>query len=201
MPTPEEPAPAQPSNPALHARVTSSITRAFFEEMAESGYGQTSVDAIVRRAGVGKAALYRRWPTKKAMAIALISDAAVRSEPAPDTGSLHGDISSLVHRLSAVLGDPLVGRVVLAVTAESSRDPELENVLRESVEGPRRANLSAMLLRAIDRGELRADCDIDLALDLIAGALYWRVLVRRQGWDAGQLDRLSAALTKAITAI
>lgn len=193
--------PPRVQGPNLRPRVTDAIAAAFFEELAESGYGQLSVDAIVRRAGVGKAAVYRRWATKKAMAIALISQVAVRDEPAPNTGSLRGDIAELVGRLSVLLGGPLVGRVILSVVSESGRDTELEAVLRESVEGPRRVNSAQMLHRAIARGELGPDVDIDLALDLIAGPLYWRMLVRRQGWNDGQLDRLVTAITAGILAL
>jgi len=187
--------------PTLQNRVTAAITAAFFDELAEVGYGQMSVDSIVRRAGIGKAAVYRRWPTKKAMAIALISEVAVRAEETPDTGTLRGDLIALIRQLDTLLSHPLTARIIPAVVAEAARDPELEAVLRFTVEGPRRQTQAEILHRAIHRGELSPDCDIDLALDLIAGPLYWRLLVRRKNLNAGASYRLAEGLVAAIAAV
>ena len=187
--------------PALQNRVTALITAAFFEELAEVGYGQMSVDAIVRRAGVGKAAIYRRWPTKKAMAVALISQVAVHADQVPDTGTLRGDLVALITRMSTVLRDPLTSRIIPAVAAEAGRDPELERLLRATVEAPRRATIAEILRRAISRGELPADCDVDLALDLVAGPPYWILLVRRRDLDAATIERLTDGLVAAAVAV
>ncbi len=185
----------------LQGRVTAAITAAFFEELAEVGYGQLSVDSIVRRAGVGKAAIYRRWPTKNAMAVALISDVAVRGDLVPDTGTLRGDLVALLNQLSAAMRHPLASRIIPAVVAEAGRDPELERVLRDTIEIPRRAGVADIVHRAIARGELPDDCDVELALDLIAGPLYWRQLVRRRDLDAAGIERLAPGLAVAMGAI
>ena len=185
----------------LQGRVTAAITAAFFEELAEVGYGQLSVDSIVRRAGVGKAAVYRRWPTKDAMAVALISQVAVRGDQVPDTGALRGDLVALLSQMSTALSHPLASRIIPAVVAEAGRDPELEVVLRDTVEAPRRAAVADIVHRAVARGELPRDCDVELALDLIAGPLYWRRLVRRGDLDAAGIDRLADGLAAALRAI
>lgn len=165
------------------------------------GYGQLSVDAVVRRAGVGKAAVYRRWPNKRAMAVALIAKAAVREELAPDTGTLHGDVTMLMSQMCQALRHPLASRVIPAVAAEAGRDRELELMLRDTVEAPRRTGVSAIIQRAIARGELPSDCDVELALDLLAGPLYWTLLVRRRDLDAAGLARLTEGVLAAIAAI
>ncbi len=185
----------------LQDRVTAAISTAFFEELAEVGYGQMSVDAIVRRAGVGKAAVYRRWPNKTAMAVALIAKAAVTEQSVPDTGTLHGDLVMLMSHLSTALRHPLASRVIPAVVAEAGRDRKLELVLRETVEAPRRARVAGILQRAVGRGELPSDCDVELALDLVAGPLYWRLMVRRRDLDAASIVRLADGLVAAIAAI
>jgi AcrR family transcriptional regulator len=191
---------ATPRRP-LQDRVTDAISTAFFEELAEVGYGQLSVDAVVRRAGVGKAAVYRRWPNKSAMAVALIAKAAVSEELVPDTGTLHGDLVVLMSQMSTALRHPLASRVIPAVAAEAGRDRELELVLRETVEAPRRASIARILHRAIARGELPSDCDLELALDLVAGPLYWRLLVRRRDLDAASRARLADGVLAAIAAV
>jgi AcrR family transcriptional regulator len=186
---------------ALQDRVTAAITRAFFEELAEAGYGRMSVDAIVRRAGVGKAAVYRRWPGKHAMAVALISEVAMRGAPMPDTGSLRGDLVALMSGLRTAMRHPLASRIIPAVAAEGGRDPELERVLRDTIEAPRRASAAQIVHRAVARGELPRDCDVELALDLMIAPLYWRLLVRRRDLDAASIERLADSLAAALAAL
>ena len=185
-------------DPRLHDRVTAAITEAFFVEVAEVGYGKLTVDSIVRRAGVGKAAVYRRWPTKKAMAIALITNITARADGPPDTGSFRGDVLALTEQMTAVFRHPLAGRIIPAVAAEMDRDPELEMLLRDTVEGPRRLRYAELVRRGIDRGELPADCDVDVALDILIGPLYWRLLVRRKVLDPDAVERLANGLVAAV---
>lgn len=182
----------------LRGRVTTAITQAFFVELAEVGYGKLAVDSIVKRAGVGKAAVYRRWPTKRDMAIALISDVVIQANEPPDTGSLRGDVVALIQQMTALFHHPLVSRIVPAVAAEAARDQELEALLRDTIEGPRRVSYAEILRRGIKRGELPADCDVDLALDFLIGPLYWRLLVRRSALDHNATIRLSNGLIAAI---
>lgn len=187
------------SESQLQNRVTTAIAHAFFAELADVGYGRMTVDSIVRRARVGKAAVYRRWPTKKAMAIALLTNITVEANEPPDTGSFQGDVLALITQLAAVFDDPLAKRIVPAVAAEAGHDLELEKMLRDTVEGPRRQSYSVLLHRGIERGEIPGDCDVDLALDLLIGPLYWRLLVRRKTLDMASLERLAAALTAAVS--
>jgi AcrR family transcriptional regulator len=189
-------------NPAvLRDSVTAAITQAFFEELAEVGYGRMSVDSIVRRAGVGKAAVYRRWASKDAMAVALISEVALSGAPLPDTGSLRGDLLALLTGLHKGMRHPLASRIIPAVVAEAGHDPELERMLRDTVEASRRASGEHIVHRAVARGELPNDCDTDLALDLMIAPLYWRLLVRKRDLDAAGIERLADSLAAALAAV
>ena len=87
-----------PAGPKLQLEVTEAITDAFFEELADVGYGRLSIDAVARRAGVGKAAIYRRWKSKLDLTVALISDVAVRAIDVPDTGTLLDDVREYLNR-------------------------------------------------------------------------------------------------------
>jgi len=187
-------------DPQLHGRVTTAITEAFFVELAEVGYGRLTVDSIVRRAGIGKAAVYRRWPTKRAMAIALITSVTAQADEPPDTGSFQGDVLALTQQMTTVFHHPLASRIIPAVAAEMGRDPELEMLLRDTVEGPRRLSYAELLHRGINRGELPADCDVDVALDILIGPLYWRLLVRRKALDLDAIERLATGLAAAVIA-
>ncbi len=202
MPAPQTPAEDQTRHgrrgPNLDDRVTAAIRDAFFEELAADGYGRISVDSIVRRARVSKAAVYRRWPSKDEMATALITDIAVHTIATPDSGSLRGDVVAFLTATHDAMRHPLAARIIPAVLAEAIRNPALAKLLRQTVETPRRTNAEHMLRRAIDRGELPPDCDLELALDHMIGALYFHALVRQRDLDRPAIGRLADGLIAAI---
>src|SRR5882724_7901658 len=88
--------------PVLQDDVTEAIESAYFAELADVGYGRLSIDAVAKRAAVGKAAVYRRWRSKLDMTMALVSKTAVAAVDVPDTGTLRGDIVREPRRLKAV---------------------------------------------------------------------------------------------------
>ncbi len=183
----------------LQENVTSAIAAAAFAELAETGYARMSMEAVARRAGVGKAALYRRWDSKDAMLIDLVG--RVIREYAlieADTGSLRGDVEAYLRATAVQLGGPLVSRIAPDFLGESPRNPALSAAMRQAIATPRREHADAMLRRAADRGELPADLDHDLALDLLIAPLGFRLLVLRGTADDGYLRRLADATVAAL---
>jgi AcrR family transcriptional regulator len=175
---------------------TASITDAVLAELAASGYGRLSMEAVARTAGVGKSALYRRWPGKREMVAAALGALSVPSEPPPDTGTLRGDVRGLLDGMLAWLTHPQIARILPDVSAEAVREPELAEALRTAVGSPRRDAARVVLDRASARGELGVSPE--LALDLIGAPLYWRLSVRHAGVEPGELDELADALTRAL---
>lgn len=161
----------------LQDDVTRAITAAFFREWARVGYAALSIEAVAKRAGVGKAAVYRRWSSKLAMASELLLEVGVGMARAPDTGSLEGDVRAFLDAAYNVLRHPLVRRILPDLHAEMRRSAPLARAIRTSLQVERRAMGEALLRRAIDRGELSASIDVDLALDLLGGLLYWRLII------------------------
>ncbi|MGW1988393.1 TetR/AcrR family transcriptional regulator [Streptomyces collinus] len=186
--------------PRLDDRTTIAIQAAFFEELAAVGYGRLSVDSIVKRAGVSKAAVYRRWPSKADMVTAMIAEVATGAVEMPDTGSLRGDMVAFLTATYDGMRHPLAARIIPAILSEAGRDDALAATLRETVEAPRRAHAERLLRRAIERAELPTDCDLDLALDHMIGTLYFRVLVRRQDLDRPAIHRLADGTIAALAA-
>jgi AcrR family transcriptional regulator len=185
----------------LRQRVTDAITEAAFVELAETGYARMSMEAVARRAGVGKAALYRRWPSKQAMLTELIRDRVTGTIPAaPDTGALHTDLRDLLASIRRQLASPLLARIGAGLLAEASHDDALAEVLYTGVAAPRRAAADAMLRSAIDRGELPAGLDTELAADLLIAPLAFRMLVMRGDSDDEYLDALTNATEAALKA-
>jgi AcrR family transcriptional regulator len=186
--------------PVLQDDVTDAIAAAFFEELAQVGYGRLSVDAVARRAGVGKAAIYRRWPTKQAMAVALVSEVAVAAVDIPDTGTLRGDVRGFLANADTAMRHPRAGRIVPDLFAEATRNPELADALLAGIRDPRRTKAAQLLRRAVDRGELPEGTDLELGMDFLAGPLYWRLAVIRTPVAEDYLDRLTDRILGALTA-
>jgi AcrR family transcriptional regulator len=169
--------------------------------LAEHGYARLSMEAVAKRAGVGKSALYRRWPSKQEMATSVISEATVAQAPSTaDTGSLRDDLRATVNALMAWLAHPQFSRILPDLVAEMARNPELGDVVDAVVCGPRREPAATMFQRAVERGELRADIDLELTLDLFAAAIHWRLTVRAAQAEPGYVDRLIDTILRGIGA-
>jgi AcrR family transcriptional regulator len=184
----------------LRDDVTEAIRAAVFEELASVGYGRMSIEGIARRAGVGKAAVYRRWRSKLPLVLDVVSAVAALGVPSPDTGTLLGDVRTLLEVTARALRHPIASQIIPDLLAEASRNPEIELALHEALRGTQRGIAELIVRAAVDRGELAASTDIDLALDLITGPLYWRLTVMRSPLPKGHLDRLAAGTVAALGA-
>lgn len=190
----------QPSGAAVQRpELTEALRRALFREWAAQGYRALSLERVAARAGVGKAALYRRWPSKAAMAADALDAVGVTITDVPDTGSLEGDVRALLGSLRRVLRHPLVRRILPDLQAERGRASEVEGVLAPFT-AARRARGLALIERAVARGEMAREADVELALDLLAAPIYWRMIVVRGRSDLAYLDRLTGVLTAALQA-
>src|ERR1700712_1303002 len=137
--------------------VTDAITTAAIDELMESGYARLAMDRVARRAGVGKSAIYRRWPSKQHMIVDGLALLSIPTGPAPDTGSLRGDLRAMLQSCYDWLTDPRIRAVLPDLIAESDRNPVLAEAVAHHVTRPRLAWSRTMLDRARDRGELAAE--------------------------------------------
>jgi len=186
--------------PVLQQEVTEAIASAFFEQLAEVGYGRLSIEAVAKRAGAGKAAVYRRWRSKAEMTIELISQVALAAIDVPDTGTLHGDISQYLQNGYAALRHRLASKIIPDLLAEAARNPELADALQQTVRDPRRVKARQILDRAVERGWLPQDIDMDMCLDFLGGPLYWRVTVIQSPIESDYFDRLTDKIIAAFNA-
>jgi AcrR family transcriptional regulator len=186
---------------ALRQKVTDAITEATFAELAENGYARMSMEGIARRAGVGKAALYRRWSSKEEMLTELIRQAVEDTlPPLPATGAFHTDLRELLGTLRGQLANPAVRSIGPGLVAEATHTSALEEVLKNSVAAPRRVAARALFQAAIDRGELPARLDLELAMDLIIAPLGFRMLIMGGESDDEYLETLTNAIEAALRA-
>ena len=176
------------------------IDRAVLEvtlrQLADPGFGRMSLEAIAAEAGVGRAALYRRWPDKAALATAALEHLRV-SEAQTRTGDTRRDLITQLERVrrfyTQLRGMAMVG----ALLAEEERHPELLARFRERVVGPRREQLRAVLVEGQARGDIRADADLDVAAAALVGTFYARYLAGDRfppRWSETVVDALWPAL-------
>ncbi|MGI0119949.1 TetR/AcrR family transcriptional regulator [Zooshikella sp. RANM57] len=191
--------PRTPSGAAVMQKsVTQAIERAMFEEWAKVGYSAFTIEAVAKRAGVGKAAIYRRWPSKLAMVNDCVTRVGTDLITSPNTGNLHSDIRLMLEQLRRILRHPLVTRILPDLHAELPRTPELASHIRSAVQAQRRSSAETVLRNAMSRKELAADLDIDLALDALGSIIYWRIIVTKKRADNAYLDRLTAFIVKGL---
>jgi AcrR family transcriptional regulator len=174
--------PGRPRSPEAHA----AILRAALELAVEGGLRGLSMEAIAARAGVGKATIYRRWKSKEALFAEAIASIALNPQ-VPDTGSVRGDFEA-ASRAAVGRMAPEAFRVLPRLLADAADDPDLLEALQQSLVRPRRAAIAAIVRRGVERGELRADLDVDLVSEMLLGPMIARVLM--SGGDPGAIEVL-----------
>ena len=180
--------------------LTDAIHEAVLEELAAQGYGRLSIEGVARRAGVGKTTIYRRWDSKLQMVIDVVSAIAVQGMALPDTGTLRGDLRAMLTVASMALRHPLALQIIPDLLAEAARNPQISATLQTALRETQVSFTSLVLQKAIDRGELDPGADVQLALDLAIGPLYWRLAVVRSKLPKGYLDELADRAAAALTA-
>jgi AcrR family transcriptional regulator len=165
------------------ARADAAILEATLALIAEGGVEALRVDDVAERAGVGKATIYRRYRSKDELVVAAVA-ALVGEIKVPDTGSTEADLRSLMRDAVRVYGREPAAHAMPALIAAMNRDPNLARATREDFLAARRNALRTVIERGIERGELRADLDVELALDVLGGPLFYRLLVTGGPIDA-----------------
>lgn len=163
--------PGRPRSERAHR----AILGAALELVAERGYDGLTMEGIAERAEVGKATIYRRWSNRDEV-LEAASEAFVREIGVPDTGAIRSDLLALLAGAIRVYGG-LPGRVMPGLVSAMALNPELARTVREGFLASRREALRGVIERAIRRGELRADVDVEIVLDLLGGPLFYRLLV------------------------
>ena len=157
-------------------RARRAILDAAAELLLLRGLGAVSMDAVAERAGVSKATIYRWWPSKEMLALDALLDWAAATAPPRDTGSLRGDVLALLRPWVREIRHRPFGPVIAALLNEAQSDPKFADAYRTRFVEPRRDAMRAVFARAAERGEVPADLDVEVALDLLYGAVYHRLL-------------------------
>jgi AcrR family transcriptional regulator len=155
------------------ARVVEDVLKATLEEIGRSGYEALRMEDVATRSGVNKTTIYRRWPTKVDLVSAAMRHLAPPPEP-PETGSVRSDLLTLLGALVTRAESPL-GRGILRMMVNEGTHPEVGLVKRAMDADYVRAR-SLVVERAIERGELPRDTDVELVVELTFAPVFRRVI-------------------------
>jgi AcrR family transcriptional regulator len=168
----------------------------------EVGYRKLTIEAIAARAGVGKQTIYRWWPSKGAVVLDGFL-AAVNESPddlsLPDTGDVAADLRAVVRAIVAELADATLSGTTRALMIEMQDDPEFADMVRERLLAPQLRAIADRLRAAQQAGQLRADLDLPVAVELLVGPLYHRWLLRTAPLTDGYADTVTELAMRALS--
>ena len=163
--------------------------------IGEVGFGRTTIEAVAERSGVARSTIYRHWPDRTDLLGEAI-DCKIAHVPFPQTGDLREDLVTLLLELTARLGSPTAGPMLMSLIAEARRDPKMD-ALQERFTTARFGRLRSILTAAADRGDLPAGVDVDQLSEDIIAPVFFRAFIRRspldQEWVEQHIDRLLSA--------
>jgi AcrR family transcriptional regulator len=166
--------------------------------LREHGYDRLTLDAVATTARASKATLYRRWPTKAELVMAAFVEGTRQVAVDPDTGTLRGDLLRLGEQICAHVSTH--AGTIRAVLVEVSRSPELDAMLQEQFLDQRKALMSHVLARAVDRGEIEASAITEDLWDVLPGYLIYRtVLTGRAPSSRAMQDLVDNVLIPSLT--
>ena len=166
-----------------------SILEAATELFCDLGYEGLSFEGVAAKAGVGKTTIYRRYPTKLDLVMAVNGCLSAGMMPEPNTGRLRDDLVVLARNFHAMLSQTDAGRAIPKVLAAKLANPELARAHEAFVAGRRDITIG-VIRRGIERGELPSETDPTLIADLITGPLFLRVFVTGQPVTRRYIDAL-----------
>jgi AcrR family transcriptional regulator len=181
------------------SRIDDAVLRATVELLGTSGYADLSVDAIAKRAGTSKPAIYRRWPSKAHLVHEAVFPISEATE-LPDTGSLAGDVREMVRRSTGVLTTPAARAAMPGLLAEMATDPTLHEKLLGRFGDITTRGMTERLDDAMSRGEVRPDVTAVDLVEAIAGMALMAIITRNQDLDDAWVERTATLITKGISA-
>jgi AcrR family transcriptional regulator len=166
-------APTATPRPRVEGLREQEILGATLDLLGETGYDKLTLDAVAARAKASKATLYRRWSSKADLVVeAMLCSADVQQE-LPDSGSLRDDLLSMASRKG--LFDSARADAFCGLATAMSHDRQLAQALRARFVDPQNDHVRALLQRALDRGQIRPDADLDLVVTLLPAMVLFQL--------------------------
>jgi AcrR family transcriptional regulator len=181
----------------LDEELSAAILDATLRVLAREGYGGLSIAAVAEDAGVHRPAIYRRWASKPDLVVAALE----RLKPTPSdpaTGDVRTDL--VAYLVGIGCGSDQVHALALQLQGDLAIHADLHDAVDQQLAVPRRTRLRTILCRGVDAGQLRADLDPDLAVDLVLGAVQSRKLQRRPALRPADVERYVELLVTGLGA-
>lgn len=181
------------------AQSNRAILKATLELLAEVGFERMSIDAIATRAGVGKTTIYRRYNSKEE----LVADAieSLREEVViPNTGTLWGDMDTLIQNAAQITLNPLGRQTVAMIISSASSNPQFAQIYWTKYLQPRQQAFAVVIERAKVRHEIEADIDPALVFDTMSGIMLYAQIFQPtpESWQAYVRGALLLILRKPL---
>lgn len=163
-------------------KARAAILNAAHELLQDHPLLSITMDQIAQQAGVSKATLYRWWPHKLDVLIdAFVEHSPPRAQPTPGQGPLATLKKGLADLLDLFLGKE--AQVIADIVGHGRAYPKAVRLFREGFLEPRRTIARQLMREAQAQGEIHTDLDVEIALDMIFGPLYYRLLVQHLPLD------------------
>ncbi len=173
------------------------ILKAAYEMLNEVGFIDLTIEGVAARAGVGKPTIYRRWQTKAALAMDAFLEAVNPELAFPDTGGVQEDFRQQMYKIVKLMNSAR-GEVLASVIGCGQADEALITAFRENWLTPRREAAKQIFQRGVDRGELKADIEIEVAIDALYSPLFYRLLLKHQPLTEQLVDELVALVMEGM---
>ena len=164
-------------------RVNRAILDTARQLLIRDGYTRLRLEHVAAQAGVGKATIYRRWPSKEALAQALLADLAAPHIAIEESGDTREEMLAAVMNPLLAVTESEFGPVIRALLSQIATNPALGDPFRATVVQARRTEIARMIARGVERGDLCPDADAEIATELLVGPVYFRLMF------GGELDR------------
>jgi AcrR family transcriptional regulator len=165
------------------------VVTATLDLLTEAGLGELTIDDISRRSGVAKTTIYRHWPNRSALVIDACTRMTDDEEAPPDTGSLEGDVRSILFHIAELLGSARWSSIVPSIVDVAEHDPEFADV-HARIQRGHAAPLRTALDRAMLRGEIPSTSDRNAIAAALLGPLFYRRWFSREEIDANFVEQV-----------
>lgn len=173
------------------------IMRATSDLLRESGMPALTIEAVAARAGVGKPTIYRYWANANELAMAALMETAPAKPASGTSDDALGRVRAILYRISETFSHA-TGRYVASMLAASHEDSEVSKAFRSHFIRARREEVAAELNTARKVGLIRKDAEIDLALDMLFGAVFYHLLMNQAAMNTAYMDNMFKAVMRGL---
>jgi AcrR family transcriptional regulator len=190
----------EPNAERRSARVHDAVLAAASRLIRRYGYNRVTIEAIAAAAGAGKQTIYRWWPSKAALCLELYTSLATQAKLTVNTGTVGGDLRAFLRRVFRLFRTTPAKAVLAGLIAEAPHDRAIAKALIDHLVRRRRPLIRQIFERGQKRGEVRRSADLDVAVDAVSSAVWFRLLLGHAPLDRRFAERLVVQVLRGVAA-